>query len=55
MPHRKTKTPGTLKEVLSRNVRQQQRRANATASPAEAQRSPHERIKSATRKMKKAR
>ena len=46
------KTPGTMKEVLSANVRQQQRRSKATASPPEAQRSPHERIKDADRKRK---
>lgn len=50
MATRKSKTPGTLKQVLSANVRHQQRRANATASPPEAQRSPHERIKDAERK-----
>jgi hypothetical protein len=49
---RKTKTPGTMKEVLSANVRHQQRRAAATASPPEAQRSPHQRIKDAGRKRK---
>ena len=48
----RTKTPGTLKEVLSANVRHQQRRSKATASPPEAQRSPHERIKAADRKRK---
>ena len=40
------KTPGTLKEVLSDNVKEQQRRKEATASPPEARRSPSERIKS---------
>lgn len=49
---RKTKTPGTMKEVLSANVRHQQRRSKATASPPEAQRSPHQRIKDADRKRK---
>nr|WP_298719386.1 hypothetical protein [uncultured Steroidobacter sp.] len=49
---RKTKTPGTMKEVLSANVRHQQRRSEATASPPEAQRSPHQRIKDAERKRK---
>jgi len=49
---RKTKTPGTMKDVLSANVRHQQKRADATASPPEAQRSPHERIKDAGRKRK---
>lgn len=47
---RTTKTPGTLKEVLSDNVRHQQRRADEVASPPEAQRSPHQRIKDAERK-----
>jgi hypothetical protein len=46
----KSKTPGTMKEVLSANVRHQQRRSNATASPPEAQRSPHQRIKDADKK-----
>lgn len=49
---RKSKTPGTIKEVLSSNVRHQQRRANTVASPPEAKRSPHERIKDADRKRK---
>ena len=49
---RKTKTPGTMKEVLSSNVRHQQRRSDATASPPEAQRSVHQRIKDAERKRK---
>jgi hypothetical protein len=40
------KRPGTLKEVLSDNVKAQQRRKEATASPPEARRSPSERIKS---------
>lgn len=48
----RSKTPGTLKEVLSGNVREQQRRKAATASPPEAQRSPRERIKSAEAKRK---
>ena len=47
-----SKTPGTLKEVLSANVRHQQRRAKTVASPPEAQRSPHERVKDAERKRK---
>lgn len=46
----KSKTPGTMKEVLSDNVRHQQRRSDATASPPEAQRSPHQRIKDADKK-----
>lgn len=50
MATHKSKTPGTMKEVLSDNVRQQQRRSNATASPPEAQRSPHQRIKDAEKK-----
>jgi hypothetical protein len=52
MPARHTKTPGTLKQVLSRNVRHQQQRANATASPPEAQRPVRERVKSAARKQR---
>jgi hypothetical protein len=48
----KSKTPGTVKEVLSENVRRQQRRANATASPPEARRPPRERIKTAEKKRK---
>jgi hypothetical protein len=48
MPDRiRSKTPGTLKNVLKSNVRHQQRRAAATASPPEAQRSPRERAKDA--------
>jgi hypothetical protein len=50
MATRKSKTPGTLKEVLSGNVRHQQRRSDAVASPPEAQRTPHQRIKDAERK-----
>ena len=51
MPDRlRTKTPGTLKDVLKSNVRHQQRRADATASPPEAQRSPRERTRDAERK-----
>lgn len=38
--------PKTLKEALSDNVKTQQARADRTASPPEAQRSPSERIKS---------
>ena len=49
---RKSKTPGTMKDVLSANVRHQQKRSNAVASPPEAQRSPHQRIKDADRKRK---
>jgi hypothetical protein len=45
-----SKTPGTLADVLSDNVRHQQRRKEATASPPEAQRSPRDRVKSAERK-----
>jgi hypothetical protein len=37
--------PKTLKEALSNNVKHQQARADRTASPPEAQRSPRERIK----------
>lgn len=50
MPNRHSKTPGTLKDVLSKNVKHQQSRANATASPPEAQQPVRERIKSAERK-----
>ena len=52
MATHKSKTPGTLKEVLSDNVRHQQRRSNEVASPPEAQRSPHQRIKDADKKRK---
>jgi hypothetical protein len=52
---RHTKTPGTMKDVLSKNVRHQQRRANATASPPEAQRPVRERVKSAERKQQRER
>jgi hypothetical protein len=37
--------PKTLKEALSNNVKHQQARAEETASPPEAQRSPRERVK----------
>jgi hypothetical protein len=51
MPDRvRSKTPGTLKDVLKSNVRQQQRRSATTASPPEAQRPPRERIKDAARR-----
>ena len=51
MPDRiRSKTPGTLRDVLKANVRQQQRRSAKTASPPEAQRSPRERIKDAERR-----
>ena len=51
----KSKTPGTLKEViLGHNVREQQRRKEATASPPEARRSPRERIRDAKRKRGRA-
>lgn len=49
-----SKTPGTLKEVLSRNVRHQQARADAVASPPEARRSPRQRIKTAEAQRKAA-
>jgi hypothetical protein len=58
MPERiRSKTPGTLRDALSFNVRQQQRRSAATASPPEAKRPPRERIKDAQKKAarKKAR
>ncbi|HEU4654894.1 MAG TPA: hypothetical protein VFS47_12975 [Steroidobacteraceae bacterium] len=45
-----SKTPGTLADVLSDNVRHQQQRKEATASPPEARRPPRERVKSAERK-----
>ena len=52
----KSKTPGSFKEViLGHNVREQQRRKEATASPPEAQRSPRERVKDAERKRKAGR
>ena len=41
----RSKTPGTLKEVLSRNVRHQQARKEATASPPEARRPARERAR----------
>jgi hypothetical protein len=51
MPDRiRSKTPGTLKSVLKSNVRHQQRRAAAVASPPEAQRSPRERAKDAAKR-----
>jgi hypothetical protein len=37
--------PKTVKEALSDNVKTQRARADRTASPPEAQRSPHERVK----------
>lgn len=46
------KSPGTLKETLSHNVRQQQKRSKFTASPPEAQRPVRERVKSAEAKRK---
>jgi hypothetical protein len=50
MAKHESKTPETLADVLGDNVRHQQRRKEATASPPEAQRSPRERVKSAERK-----
>lgn len=50
MTDHKSKTPGTLKKVLSDNVRHQQERADTVASPPEAQRPPRERVKDAERK-----
>jgi hypothetical protein len=44
------KTPGTMKDVLSRNVKHQQQRKEATASPPEARRPPRERAKSAAKR-----
>lgn len=41
--------PKTLKEAFSDNVKTQQARADRTASPPEAQRSPSERIESRER------
>ena len=50
----KSKTPGTFKEViLGHNVREQQRRKEATASPPEARRPVRERIKDMERKGRK--
>jgi hypothetical protein len=47
----KSKTPGSFKDViLGHNVREQQRRKEATASPPEAQRSPRERVRDAEKK-----
>ena len=43
-PH-KSDGPKTVKEALSDNVKAQKARADRTASPPEAQRSPSERIK----------
>jgi hypothetical protein len=54
MVQRKTKTPGTLKQVLKRNVRTQQKRSVFTASPPEAQRPVRERIKSAEAKRRQS-
>lgn len=54
MPDRiRSKTPGTMKDVLKSNVRHQQRRSAATASPPEAQRPPRERVKDAERKARR--
>ena len=39
--------PVTLKEALSGNVKQQQRRSDRTASPEEAKRPAHERVRDA--------
>lgn len=50
MPHRRSDGPVTINEALRENVRRQKRRAAATASPPEAQRSPRERIKTAEKK-----
>ncbi|HEY4368732.1 MAG TPA: hypothetical protein VGN07_15965 [Steroidobacteraceae bacterium] len=44
----KSKNPGTLKQVLSRNVRTQQARSKWTESPPEARRPPRQRIKDRT-------
>ena len=49
----KSKTPGTLKEVLGHNVREQQRRKEATASPPEAQRPVRERVRDAAKKQQR--
>jgi len=50
----KSKTPGTLKDViLGHNVREQQRRKAATASPPEARRPVRQRIKDMERKGRK--
>ncbi|HEX7013456.1 MAG TPA: hypothetical protein VF161_11940 [Steroidobacteraceae bacterium] len=45
-----SKTPGTLREVLKANVRQQQRRASVTKSPPEAKRPVRQRVKDAAAK-----
>lgn len=55
MPNRKSDGPVTIKEAMDENVRRQQRRSDATASPPEAQRSPRERVKSAEEKKRKSR
>ena len=55
MPDRKSGTserersddPVTLKEALSRNVKDQQRRSEQTASPEEAKRPVRERVRDA--------
>jgi hypothetical protein len=46
----KSDGPVTLKEALSGNVKHQQRRSEQTASPKEAQRPPHERVRDAENK-----
>ena len=52
MPKRKSDGPVTVKEALSRNVRAQQKRASATASPPEAKRPARERVRTAEAKRK---
>lgn len=42
--------PVTLKEALSGNVKDQQRRSEHTASPEEAKRPAHERVRDAEKK-----
>jgi hypothetical protein len=50
MAKRKSDRPVTIKEALSKNVKQQQRRSHEAASPPEAQRSPKERVRDARHK-----
>lgn len=51
MPDRiRTKTPGSMKDVLKSNVRHQQRRSAATESPPEAKRPARKRVKDAGKK-----
>jgi hypothetical protein len=54
MTKRKSDGPVTIKEALSKNVKDQQRRADETASPPEAQRPPRERVRDAENKTKQS-